>query len=269
MSKKYQLYIDESGTPDKYISGVNEEHDKFFTLCGVIVEKQEYKKFKKSLQDIKNKYHIYLNNNEIKSNYIRCSNPKFIKKGDEPKYIFYRAENGQKIYDDFCADIRKLIKETDFQIISTTTNKEEAQNDYPHINFHETLLTDFWERISICYVLKGKPKIKILFDRTKSKQDLTLKNTYKTFRDVGSWYWNEQRINNLELDKDVYSCDSIKSAGIQLADLCAYPIKKHMELKNHRFYIDVIKEKIHINAIDKKTGNKVNMGTKMTLSKYR
>lgn len=265
-SNSVRIFIDESGTPEKFILGKNQEHDKYFTLACVVIKQAEYKIFKEKIGLICRLYEKNLLNKEIKSNYIRCSNPKFLRNGYTPPYVFGKNKKGQKIYDEFCAQIRKLLSETKFEIISVTINKERAQNKFPHIDHHRTMLCDLWERLSIYFLMNKKPKMKIVFDRTKGYADTILKETYALFKKNGSWYWDGSRLNTLKLDKDIYSCSSEDSRGIQLVDLCAYPIKKHLENGNHAFFKEVIKSKLHRNVRDKKTGKVVNMGTKKCLS---
>lgn len=261
-----RIFIDESGSPDPFIYGKHQEHDKYFTVAAVVMKQSVYIQFKKGLRVIQEKYEPYIHGKEIKSNYIRCSNPKTIKQESKPpEYTFYKERKGQKIYNSFCLEIKELLKSTDFKIISVTVDKEGAGKKYPNFDLHYIMLCDLWERIAIYYALNDKPKIKILFDRTKCNADLVLKKSYKNFKESGTWYWGKERLAVLNLDKDVYSADSERSKGLQLADLCAHPIKKRVEHGSHEFYSEVIESKIHGRVTDKTTNKTINMGIKKCL----
>lgn len=260
-----RLFIDESGSPDKYIPDKTEDHDKFFTIACVLIEQSNYLKFKQELDVIRGRYSIYLLNKEIKSNYIRVSNPKYLasKGATNSPYLFWKNKiDGQKIYDSFCAEIRFLLQLTEFKIVSVTIDKQTVQDKFPNHNHHYAMLLDLWERISIYYLLNNKPKMKIVFDRTKGYADTILKKTYADFKRQGTWFFNGERLTGLNLDKDVYSCDSESSVGIQLVDLCAYPIKKFHEGKENDFFKHVIKSKLYNDVKDRKTGKRIKMGTK-------
>lgn len=267
-SPKIRIFIDESGTPDSYDKNKHQVHDKYFTLAAVIITPNEYKKYKKGILDISEKYVQYLNGKEIKSNHIRCSNPLYIKDGGKAVFTFYLdKEIGQEKYNEFCTDIKDLILLTDFKIISTTTNKEVAGIRYSSLNLHHVLLNDLWERVSIYYHLqKTKPKMRIMFDATKGDADKILRESYARFKTSGSWYFEGDRLNDLNLDKDVWPHDSEECIGIQLADLCAYPIKKQIETRSHKFFTDVVNKKLHGNVQDVKTRKRINMGTKISLN---
>ena len=262
-----RIFIDESGTPERYIPAENLEHDRFVTMAAAIIEGPDYATFKKEMEELHGAYSEYLGDKEIKSRYIRRSNPSGIGNIKKPPpYTFYKFPGGQNIYDSFCADLKDILLKTPFLIISTTTNKELAQIKYPRLNFHRVLLYDLWERISIYHKLNGCKKMRIVFDRSKSNFDLILKESYSEFKENGTWYFNDERLNSLNLERDVYSCESEDSWGIQLVDLCAHPIKKYIEHGRYPFFDEIIKKKLHRWVIDKKTNTNINMGTKVTLN---
>jgi hypothetical protein len=270
---RLRIFIDESGTPDKFVKGKHQEHDKYFTLAAVIISEIEYKKYKKGIYSISAKYKKYIQGEEIKSNYIRCSNPDYVRGKPKytPVYTFYQdQENGKQIYEEFCEEIKVLITATDFQIVSVTTNKEVAGKKYPHLNLHDVMLNDLWERIAIhIMLLEESSKIRIMFDPTKGNADIILRDSYAYFKQHGSWYFTDERmeeLNKFNLDKSVYPCDSEECIGLQLADLCAYPIKKQAEHQNNKFFKDIIRGKLRAKVQDTATRKGINMGMKITLN---
>lgn len=261
-----RIFIDESGSPERYIDGYHESHDKYFTIAAVILRQVDYTAYKYGISELCLKYEKYLQGKELKSNYIRYSNPKAVKEGKTPAYIFNQFDDGLEKYYEFNDELKILIQNTDFSIVSVTTNKEVADQKYPHIPMHETLLCNLWERISIYHMINSRPRMKIVFDRTEGKSDLITKESYQFFKENGSKYFGNQRLAELELGKDVYSAVSDDSLGLQLADLMAYPIKKQLENGGNDFFSKIVKGKLHPFVTDKKSGKVVMMGTKRSLN---
>lgn len=262
----HRVFIDESGTPDVFRKGVHQEHDKFFTMAAVVLAQVDYALYKDAMGALCEKYVKYLQGTEIKSNYIRCSNPKYIKERQTPEYIFYQFDDGQEQYDAFCADLKEVLQAASFQVISVTTNKEVAGQKFPHLPIHDTVLLNLWERISIFSVLNSNPRMRIVFDRTKTVSDQLLKESYQRFIQHGSWYFRAKNLAELKLDRDCYSCDSEDSIGLQLADLIAYPVKKQMEKGDHDFFQRIVRGKLHPRAKDNRNGKKIVMGNKLSLN---
>ncbi len=262
-----RVFIDESGVPDRWKSNRHESHNKYFTLAAVLIYQPEYRKYQQGIKAISDKYKEYLNGEEVKSNSIRRSNPSYVKGEDTPPYSFYlNKEEGQTKFDEFCADLKKLILETDFKVVSVTTNKESAASKYPHINLHHVLLNDLWERISIfIFIQEERPRLNIMFDETRGNADTILVDSYHRFKQYGSWYFSGQKLTDLNLDRSVYPFDSKDCIGIQLADLCAHPIKKQAENRNHKFFLEIVRPKLHRQVQDVNTRKRINMGMKISL----
>lgn len=261
-----RIFIDESGSPEEWVEGLNLEHDKYFTLAAVAIKQPDYISFKKGLNTLCQKYVQYLLGKEIKSRYIRFSNPRIKEPEVEPIYEFYKYPNGVEQYDAFNAELKALIKATEFSIMSVSTNKVKAKELHPRLDIHRTLLSDLWERISIYNHFQNKPKMCILFDPCKPKYDEALKDSYFRFKERGSWYFTPARLGAVNLNRNIYPCDSEGSRGIQLADLCAHPIRKSVEKGKTPFFKEVIKEKLHASVKDAKSGKVIAMGMKISLN---
>lgn len=261
-----RVFIDESGSPDVWEEAVNLEHDRFFTLAATIIKQPAYVKFKSDMHELCHRYEKYLLGKEIKSRYIRYSNPRNGKFEIEPAYEFYKYDDGIKKYNDFNSELKDILKATEYKIVSVSTNRAVAKEIYPHINFHRTLLTDLWERIAIYNYLNGKPKMFILFDPCKANYDEALKDSYFRFIEQGSSYVDKSRLPGLQLNKYVYPCDSENSRGIQLSDLCAYPIKIFAEKNKSDYFSEMVKPKLYGFVKDKRTGKTINVGMKISLN---
>lgn len=262
------IFIDESGNFRNFISGVNNFGERFVTLAAVVFEDKEYKKFKNRIKEFRLTYQKYLKDNEIKSHSIRRSNPRKIDLTDKHIYGFYKyKEKGERAYRDFCNDLKEVVSDTEFKIISVSTDKVVAQKLYPHVDILTTLLGDLWERIFICHHINKVTKSRILFDPQMSLNDQTLKDSYHNFLKNGSWFVDKDSIAKANLYKNVFSPNSEESLGIQLADYCAYPIKRQAESQNHKFFNEVIKPKLHKNMRDISRNKYIMMGVKISLNR--
>ena len=261
------IFIDESGNCRPFQAN-NNFGERYFTLAAVVIDDKEYKKLKKGWHSIRDKYKTYLGKGEIKSHAIRRSNPNKINIADPPEYDFWKyGKGGKEDYTAFCKDVELLVKLTDFSVISVTVDKLTAQSNYPHIQILPTLLTDLWERIYICHYLRKDKKSRILFDPKLNIDDDTLKSTYRNFIVGGSWFIDPNDLKKVNLYKNVFAPKSEESVGIQLADYCAYPIKRFQETKSYDFFDRVIQSKQHRNVTDKRRGKLVVMGLKLSLSR--
>ncbi len=262
-----RFFIDESGTPDKYAATIHLSHDKFFTIAAVTIRQPDYLIFKSEMNTLCKKYRKYLIDKEIKSSYIRYSNPSNISSTIPPEYEFHKYPEGQEQYLSFNSELKALLEKTNFRVLSVTTNKYLAGIMYPRTNLHYTLMSDLWERIAISIVLNECTRVKIVFDPTKGNADKVVFESYTKFKTRGSSFISDSILKKLNLSKYIFPVDSEASRGIQLADLCAHPIKTYVEHGNYLFYETVVKLKLHSNAKDRRTEKTVYMGNKVCLNR--
>lgn len=263
-----RIFIDESGTSYKYKPGVNNPGERYFTLAACILKRQDYSELRKEIKTLKQRYKKYIGDRELKSRWIRRSNPVNIDPDDPPAYEFWKYEKeGVVQYKKFCKDLEILVSNTHFEITSVGVDKIVAQTLYPHKDILQTTLTDLWERIFIYHAINRVGDSRILFDPRKSIDDQIMRGSYEDFRRHGSWFVDQARLSYAKLYKRVFSPSSQESVGIQLADFCAYPIKRYVEDKTYPFFRRVIKPKLCTNVIDKKTNKTINMGVKVSLSR--
>lgn len=215
--------------------------------------------------DIRSKYYQYINDLEIKSYFIRRSNPRNASSSHVPKYLFHQCHDGQLKYNSFCNDLKTLVASTPFYIISVNTDKTIAHSKYAHLPLLPTLLVNLWERIAIHGYLEKKP-IKVIFDPRSKIDNRSIINSYQKFREIGSPYVKQSTLSGTNLKKTILPFNSELSYGIQLADYCAYPIRKSLVQPKHNFFAEVINPKLHPYVRDEKTGKLINMGVKMALS---
>lgn len=262
-----RFFIDESGTPDRYDPRRNNPSEKYFTLCAVAIEETQYKEFKKGMTGIHAKFAKYIDGKEIKCRDIRRSNPKVVDKSKLPEYEFWKYPEGKEMYAEFCKDINVLINITMFDTLSVTVNKEFAQKNYSSYNVLDTALNDLWERICIYKFIYKAKKTRILFDPRSNVSDQAFRESLKAFLSKGTNYIDKGYIEGAKLHPIAYSPDSKESYGLQLADLCAYPIRAYHERGESPHFETVIKPKLFQKIQDPETNKFINMSLKLTLSK--
>lgn len=262
-----RVFTDESGSPDLFMENKNNFGEKYFSVVSVLIRQTEYLKFKVKIRSLKNKYSKYLLGLEIKSTWIRRSNPKNIDQNQLPPYDFYKYEEGIDLYYQFCNDLKVIIKDTDFEIISVTTNKELANKLYPHLNILLTLLSDLWERIAIYHAINNIKSSSLVFDSLGKLDDQSILDAYDNFFQNGTRYIDQGVLGKLKLKSKIFSLNSESSIGIQLADYCAYPIKKRAEKGTSDFFEEVIKPKLCNLASDRRNGKTISLGRKISLNR--
>jgi hypothetical protein len=262
-----RVFTDESGSPDPFVPETHNFGEKYFTLTSVLIRQRDYLIFKDGLSALRRKYSQYLLGREIKSRSIRRSNPRGIDLADPPEYEFHKHPEGQQLYEEFCADMKKLIASTPFEIVSVTVDKEFALKKYPHIHILSTVLTDLWERLFIYHYKEKIKNSRIIFDPTGRLDDEVVRSSYVAFKKYGSWFIDQDLVKKVSLYKRVFSFNSEASAGLQLADYCAYPIKRYVEGGPGPFFKEVIEPKLCKNVRDKRSGKKICLGIKRSLSR--
>lgn len=260
-----RIFIDECGSLDHYDPIKHSKEDKFFNLTAVVIKNSVYQTYKQGMVEIRSKYQPYIRDIEVKSYFIRRSNPRGASLSHVPKYLFHQYPDGQVKYDSFCNDLKTLVARTSFYVISVNVDKTIAYSKYAHLPLLPTLLVNLWERITICGYLEKSP-IKVVFDPRSKIDNRSIIASYQKFREIGSRYVKQSTLSGTNLKKAILPFSSELSYGIQLADYCAYPIRKSLVHPKYAFFADVISPKLHPYVRDKETGKVVNMGVKMVLS---
>ena len=223
-----------------YFMYVDESHNqKFFTLCGVIIEDRYWREIESVFDGLKGKY--FPNHRpaelELKSYAIRQRKQPFGRLGER--------------YDYFQDELSEIIKHAPLTISAVTVDfniqlppgllvNELALTTLSSI-FHNFVMEQNTFGSVICDQLTDKinSPSSTNQDRALKKLHYEYKQLYETFTEK-----NYKLINNLLV---VNSLDNI---GVQLADLCAYPIlSKHTtpEKKNRAF--DIISPKLIANKL--------------------
>lgn len=209
---KYYLYIDECG--DQNLEDYNPQFP-VFTLCGVLVSRENKKKLETEFNALKREFwgneNIIIHSREIR----RCKND-FINLLDvEIKTQFYKRINAILSQNEaYIVVACTILKEPFIRLFSNTED------------VYGLSLSYLLERSIFCVDdIGGNPVIDVIFEKRGKLEDRNLTKFYNSLRVTGTKWVNAERL-----------CDRIGSftsrakkenlIGLQIADLIAYPIAR-------------------------------------------
>lgn len=228
---KYYLFIDECG--DQNLANFNPTFP-IFTLCGVIVSAEKLPMLEKEVNDLKlrfcNTTDVILHSREIR----KCRAPFAFLQEQEHKQEFYEH-------------INRILSQNDVYVIVSCTILKEAfirhfgkDSDVYGLSLYYLL-----ER-SIFYVDDNSenPKIDVIVEKRGKIEDRTLLNYYNKLHRRGTKWVSKERFQ-LRLDRFSFKNKKDNIIGLQLADLIAYPIARHvMDPLKPNLAFDVIRPNI-------------------------
>ena len=234
-TEKYFLFLDECG--DHSLSQVDPCFG-IFTLCGVLINEKDYQEFCNDLSSIKLKYW-----GENKKIIFHSRDIRKCQKGFE---ILFNLNVKKEFYE----SLNSLMLNTNYKIITTNILKENYIKKFGKMNdVYAVSLSSIIERTIIFLDdLKNKKKndikLEILVERRGEKEDKNLLKYYNELCDLGSYYAPSQKMKEF-IDSFHFKWKKDDIAGLQLADLLAYPIANFVLDKNSvNLAFDVIKDKI-------------------------
>ncbi len=241
----YYIFLDESGTS----SLINIDPSfPVLVLCGLVISESEYRILKNKIYQLKQKYFP--------------GKQVVLHRRDMRKY-----ENGFEIFFDervkrnFYYDLNKIMTDAEYKLISSAINKQE------HIQKYGKIATDPYQ-LALTFVLERalyetddkNVRVRVFIESRGKKEDRIVSARYNTLLHRGSESVSAERFlerydDNLNLRKKADF-----ETGIEIADLCAYPIARYV-LNNNEVNpaFDVIRPKIRENG----HGNIVGYGIKI------
>ena len=232
---KYALFIDESG-----VSGYN--HDsQYFTLCSCIFEREAMIDARQKLSDLKLKYwpqgeFPYKDGNKRVVLHLRdiSQAERIFNKGSKLDKNNPFCMLGKSEFDSFYDEMLGVIHELDFTVISATIDKHAMRARYGIYAFdpYNVASTFILERVRKYLMGKGtalQPTVSVILEARGEKEDcITHRQIMKTYK-YGSQYLKAEDFRWIH---SVYFCkkhDGLGRSyyGLEIADLCAYPIKMH------------------------------------------
>jgi len=224
----YYLYLDETG--DHGLSYIDHNFP-IFLLCGCLFEQNEIENTEKEVNLFKQKYFntssVILHSREIR-----------------------KCEGAFQI-------INSIIKNSKFKIIGVGINKEEYIKKYGKSAKDPYSLSLFFiiERL-IFYLdeLDKKSEVEIVAEKRGGKEDQKLLSQFNSTLDLGTYYVSSERLKK-KIKKFEFNFKKDNIIGLQVADLCAYPLARHL-LNSEEPYIPfmIIEEKIYCNKKGKYDG---------------
>lgn len=229
---KYHLFLDETG--DHGLSFVDKNFP-LFLLAGCLFEGTELTKIEQEI-------------NKFKMEFFKTTNvilhSRDIRKCEGPFQILFDLEIKKKFYE----RLNKIISEANFTIFGSGVNKEEHIKKYGKgaKDPYALSLSFIMERLIFCLDKKGTKSVTdIQIEKRGKKEDQQLLNQYNKILDSGTYYVTSDRLKS-EIGKFDSFLKRENIIGLQVSDLCAYPLARHI-LNPPEPYppFDIIKSKIY------------------------
>lgn len=243
--KKYFLFADECG--DQCLSKYDANFP-IFTLCGIIVSRDQARNLEKEMKDLKlkiwNDKGIILHSHEIR----RHKNAFAILQDADARKLFYQ-------------ELDRILGTNDaYVIVSSAVLKDEYIRKYGKLgDIYSQSLAFLLER-AVFYVDDKNTGvgayIEAMLERRGKEEDKTLSQSYNTLRETGTYWVSSERMK-ATIQKLTFVPKTANIIGLQIADLVAYPIACHIlrpDSPNPAF--DIIRKNIYVSD-GKELGMKV------------
>jgi len=211
----YNLFIDESG--DHGLSNLNPDFP-LFLLCGIIIESNEYEKLRISFNEIKksiwNSEYVIFHSRDIR----KCEK--------EFKYLF-----DLEVKAGFYKMLDTVVSDTNYSIVASGIRKEE------YIKLYGRLSDDVYE-ISLSFIIEQTvlylytqnetgSSLCIIIEKRGAKEDKKLHEHFQKILSRGTGSITPVKLAEYQLSI-VFKNKKENINGLQLADLIAYPIARHI-----------------------------------------
>ena len=228
---KYYLFLDECG--DQNLANFDPLFP-VFTLCGIIMNESDYETTKCKIIEMKRKYwkdkKIILHSRDIR----KCE------KGFE---ILFDLDKKKAFYE----DINSIMQESHYTIVSCSILKEPYIRKYGRVGDVYGLSLSFIIERTVFFLdsQKNKVELYVCAEKRGKKEDAELLRYYNEILDRGTYFVHSSRI------KTYFKSFEFKDKrddviGLQISDLAAYPITRHV-LDEHsvNYSFDIIESKIY------------------------
>lgn len=249
MPRIYRLYIDESGDhsygkkelrklqikfkdrtidyPKGYYPELEKEEKRYLGLTGCIIEAEKYRSiFYPRFEELKQR-HFPHNPDE----------PLILHRKDivNKRGLFWRLRDPEK-EELFNEDLLSLFDEMDYTVITVVIDKKVHIERYEESAYHpyhyclSALLERYCGFLHFCNA-KGD----VLGESRGGTEDRQLKDAYKCIYDSGTQFRRPEFFHSVLTSKEIkLKSKQANIAGIQLADLLAYPLKQEILAENAR-----------------------------------
>lgn len=241
------LFLDETGD---HSLGTVDPNFPIFLLCGCLFTHDSLNDFTTAI-------------NALKKKYWRTENVIFhsrdIRKCNEPFHIFF----DQDIKKSFYNDLNNIINDTKFTVFAAAIKKDDHVKRYGKVagDPYDISLSFIMERVVFYLSDESKKHSKpitcnMMLEKRGDKEDVLLTSHFNKVRDRGTGYVEAARMQQHILGCS-FNSKLENHAGLQSADLCAYPLARSLVLKGSPSKAaDIVDSKIYRN-FEKKYGLKV------------
>ena len=232
MADNFVLYLDECG--DQNLSSFDPQFP-IFTLCGVVVSEEQDELLADRINSLKrviwNNTNIILHSRDIR----KCQN------GFE---VLFDLEVKKR----FIESVNAILGDDIYIIICCAILKESYIRQYGKLNdVYGLSLSYIMERVVFYLDSVGKDNIELrtVIERRGKKEDKSLLNYYNQLLDRGTYWVSVERMRKYFKRFDMrWKSENI--VGLQVADLVAYPITRHVLNPNGvNLAYDVLKKNIY------------------------
>jgi hypothetical protein len=210
---QYHLFIDESGDPS--LNSINSEFP-VFTLLGCLFDQDSYISIKEKINNLKIDFfgskNIILHSRDIR----KCEG------------VFTKLFD-LNIKENFYKRLNQILEQENYTIIAVAIQKQNYIDKYGKISDdpYELSLSFLLERALMHTDSSVHNNIHIKIESRGKKEDLMLQKRYNRLLDNGSSHIESNRFkekfNKMEFVKKIKN-----DIGLQIADLCAYPVARHI-----------------------------------------
>ena len=232
MAEKYMLYLDECG--DQNLSSFDPQFP-IFTLCGIVVSEAQNRVLNEKINALKleiwNNTNIILHSRDIR----KCQN------GFE---VLFDLEIKKR----FLESVNAILGDDLYVIISCAILKEPYIRQYGRLTYVYGLsLSYIMERVVFYLDSIREEDIELctIIERRGKKEDMSLLSYYNQLLDKGTYWVSNARIRKYFKRFDMrWKSENI--VGLQVADLIAYPITRHvLNPDGVNLAYDVLKKNIY------------------------
>ena len=245
MKQRYNLYIDECG--DQNLSNFDSQFP-IFTLCGVLVREDKDNILQEQIKDLKNRFwghqYVILHSRDIR----KCQKGFEILFDLDVKRQFYEALN------------QILGQDGVYIIVGCSILKEPYIRSFGKYNDVYAQSLSFVLERAVFYLDEKTSardsELHTIVEQRGKKEDANLKKFYDELLQKGTYWVTPQRIQDYATSFSLLP-KKANIIGLQLADLIAYPITRHLLDENEpNLAYDIIKNNIY-------QSNNKNLGMKI------
>lgn len=225
MTKRYRLYIDESG--DHTYSVMESPSKRYLGILGCFIESNYYRQeFQPRLEQLKQKYFPH-----------SPDEPVILHRSEiiEKRSSFWRLRDPE-IERSFNNELLNFFKTADYRVVIVVIDKKSHIERYKEAAFHPyhycvaALLERYCGFLNIHNAIGD-----VLAERRGTTEDMQLKEAYRRVYESGTTQRNPEFFQKVLTSKEIkIKPKSANIAGLQLADLLAHPCKNEILLENKR-----------------------------------